>query len=543
MRRSSACALDSAETQPLSPSLSTAVAMAAAETVTPGHECEGMEPTETDDDDIKRSLQRQFSGIDTVDEKKKPPPVLPADQPYLPDLTGDYREEPPMERVDNQLGLTDVPLADQLSDLSGQVPPKDASSLVGDAPDHEPALEGDGYDLAAPISMVEAEALDEPLDEMAEKPEDENLVKPPPDATPMIETPLDEKPTKDLETALDESLEEKMIKDLEQAVDKSLEENAMKAATPPSSPLKVPGSEQPVAEPPVAEPPVAEPLKDDPMVEAPPEVADDKMAEAGEISEIEDEEDEPPVVERKDQWKLRPAAKPRGRKPKAEAKPKAEPKRRGRPREPKVSITIDDIITPRVDLELPKEDAPKAKQPRKRAAKSKAGGPSKRKAVASSEAEQPTTAKEDEKNKIVWTPVSKAAAPVVAGNLKWAPVQDKPVDGSLHGEADGDQAGDSEMSSGSKDKPEIEAKGVEVETKDGAGKTKDGEGEKKDEEDKTQDVNKTFARRYCPTLTPARERWIMVSEIFNKRLRPLIEKLGFRAYPYEAWVQFGTCPF
>ena len=190
----------------------------------------------------------------------------------------------------------------------------------------------------------------------------------------------------------------------------------------------------------------------DAAVEASAEVLHSKTAGSADVPKdepmevIPDEDDEPPVVTRREQWGLKPPAKPRGRKP-GVPKPKAEPKPRGRPRLPplpKVFMTIDDILPPTPgpseaakpvpvdESEKPNKTKAAAKtkakaqavkgQQRKRAPKRKptASGA----AAAQGEGDQPDQkAEEDEKNKIVWTPVSRIAAPLVAENLRWGPVQ------------------------------------------------------------------------------------------------------------------------
>lgn len=47
------------------------------------------------------------------------------------------------------------------------------------------------------------------------------------------------------------------------------------------------------------------------------------------------------------------------------------------------------------------------------------------------------------------------------------------------------------------------------------------------------DKLKSFARRWCPKLSPARERWFVVRDVFDKKIKPVVEGLGFSSYKVE----------
>ena len=277
---------------------------------------------------------------------------------------------------------------------------------------------------------------------------------------------------------------------------------------------------------------------------------------------VPDEDEEPPVVARREQWGLKPLPKRRGRKP-ATPKPKDEPKpkrgpRAGGSRKTSHYITIDDIVPPTPAPpraaaassqaepgEGPEDSNPetKKKEAKKEAVKKdkakkdtvkepkvkkdkekkkdvqgkqeKAAKPakkaSKRKSsdAAPGDGDDAPRAEEDQKNNIVWVPVSKTAAPLVAGNLKWGPVQDHLVAAAGHAACapPGNAA------------PADAAESVEP----------DGKKAKVVENDKL----KTFARRWCPKLSPARERWFVVRDVFNQKIKPVVEGLGFSSYKVE----------
>ena len=298
---------------------------------------------------------------------------------------------------------------------------------------------------------------------------------------------------------------------------------------------------------------------------------------------IPDDTEEPPVVTRRDQWGLKPLPKRRGRKPatpkpKDEPKPKREP-RGGGSRKARHFITIDDIVPPTPappraaaassqaepvegpeaepvegpedsHLEAKKEDSKMkkeqgkvkknsgqkdqakekakkqkvqkdTKEEKEKAAKSKSKA-SKRKSSddAQGAGDDARRAEEDEKNKIVWTPVSKTAAPLVAGNLKWGPVQDHLVAASRQAEPSAE--------------PDPHAAGALVESEEPAGAAEPAEPDgKKAKVGENEDKLKTFARRWCPKTSPARDRWLVVRDVFNMKIKPVVEGLGFSAYQVE----------
>lgn len=496
-RRASKFAMDNAETQPLPPSLSDAVASAGALALTPSPDHAGavqeMMPTDDGcDDGLRRSLQRQFSAeehLGVADGSQEATPVG--------GVADGSQEAAPVDHglegavPDHELGLVPNPVEDQLGDLVAKADeaPMAACDALDQMPDHVPPSVEKELDcqLIEDAFVEKQQAVPTPAN---------------PETTPSVE--------------------------------------ALCSAVPaPSQPVNACEGAL-----------MAGGCDDEPMLEDENgemgEMKDEKMVVADEISDGGEDDEEPPVVPRRDQWSLRPAPKPRGRKPKAaakakEAKPKTAPRTGGRKNTRKF-ITIDDIVPPTPAPPAVAADGngavpPKAvekKQPRKRAAKAKASGSKKkRQASAASEGEKPLSAKdkEDEKNKIVWTHVSKEAAPVVAGNLKWAPVQDKAVDDKVLPEAPKDDAAEPMGSSGSSghvEKPKTDGPGsCNDDRREGDAKG-GGKGDAKAEH------VKSFARRFIPKLTPARERWLAVRDVFNQHVKDCIEELGFKPYPVEA---------
>lgn len=464
---------DTAETQPLGEGLATAVASALAAVPEPKvatfEENKGL--MDNNDDGLKRSLQRQFSSMITEDPYGECPNA----------------DDEPMEEVpDNQLGLRSEcssPMCE--SNEAHTAPALECKGPGGhDEPSEQPAAAG-------PSDMHEAGG-DSASDVLQTVPvrEPANDAKPPEpeEGQPMHAKPEEEHP---------------------------MQAEPEPAEAEPSDPVGKVNVESPeaFAETHVSAAAPAAALKDD-------------------VEVIPEDEDEPPVVTRRDQWGLKPPSKPRGRKP-ATPKPKDEPKPKAKAKAGSKGvnlkwITIDDVLEPtpappsatasssqsaaaassHVDgegegsrLENGSKLNKRKKEPAKKAeSKRKARAPKQ-----NAEAEDAVNAEEIEQSQcVVWSPVSKVGAILVARNMQWIPVQDQPA--SELGEVDA-----------SPEQP-----------------SKDGPAQKKSKKDQDGQDAKTFARRFCPKTSPARERWLAVREIFNKQLKSYVTDIGFSSHAMEA---------
>lgn len=139
-------------------------------------------------------------------------------------------------------------------------------------------------------------------------------------------------------------------------------------------------------------------------------------------------DEEPPVVTRRDQWGLKPAPKRRGRRPatpQAAAPKPAAAKARGGSKRTAHYLTIDDIVPP-TSASWKADPAPSEKEaagkPVKPKAKAKSKAEKRRAAprkkiqpppveTGAAEVDDQAKTEEDEKNKVVWLPVSKESAP------------------------------------------------------------------------------------------------------------------------------------
>ncbi len=228
--------------------------------------------------------------------------------------------------------------------------------------------------------------------------------------------------------------------------------------------------------------------KKNPIVEAPhredAEIPKEEVVEIEEgKSDTEVDPDDPPIVKRTEQWKLKPTTKSKAaKKDAAVAKAKAKGKSR---KQKKNTVGKDEIIN--VDEE---EEASKSSKGRKRKA-------------AGSGNDNEKKEKEKGDQSISWGPVSKDGASEFLKNCTFpAPVKDEDLNSD-------------------------DVKNAENEDKTGETKGHDAE-----------EYTKSFARRFCPKTSPAREKWIAIRDCFNKELRGyIVDDLGAPAHPVEDWGQ------
>lgn len=145
-RRASKFAMDNAETQPLPPSLSDAVASAGALALTPSPDHAGavqeMMPTDDGcDDGLRRSLQRQFSAeehLGVADGSQEATPVGGVADGSQEVAQVDHGLEGAVP--DHELGLVPNPVEDQLGDLVAKADeaPMAACDALDQMPDHVP---------------------------------------------------------------------------------------------------------------------------------------------------------------------------------------------------------------------------------------------------------------------------------------------------------------------------------------------------------------------------------------------------------------------
>ena len=452
-------AADSAETQPLSSPLSSTLAAVLSK---PGDAAPGEDDSQPTLGPVKRSLQKDF-----VEESF-------GGQHGLPDE---------LELPDNQLGEYPDPMESVMPSLDEQKAPEQADvASIFDCPDAE----------QVPQQLVVTSVFDDADPEQLpfEPRGDEVDVA----ALPAVTGAGSQHQT-------------------------SEEESAM--AGPPDSFAK--GMED-------------EPSASDPMdaAEGGPGVEEMLDAEEG-LNE------EPPVVSRRSQWELKPAPKRRGRRPAtpqaAAPKPAAAPKARGGSKRTAHYITIDDIVPPtsaawKADPAPSKKEAagkpvkPKANDGKRKAAKRKAASKKKIQppSVETDAAEVDDFAKpeEDEKNKIVWLPVSRESATMVAliFNPKLAPVQDQSAcndAGEDHVSLVGPAAEHADKGEESVAEPEPEVK-------------------------KAKTNGPSFGRRTCPKTSPASERWKAVRHVYLKCIMDHAIAMGCGGHSYEVRVKIFFCP-
>eukprot|EP00435_Cladocopium_sp_Y103_P059969 s51_g21.t1 len=464
-------AADTAETQPLSSPMSSAVAAVLSKPGEAMHVPDDSQPTfEPTFEAVKRSLQKDFVGESFGDQHCL---EMPNNQ------LGEHQEMP-----DNQLGEYPDPMEYPMPDNQlGEYPEEYPDPMLCDAPSQD--------EKQAPEQVV-----------VTSVPDDEQVV------TSVFDDPGPE------QLAL-------TPRDYE-ADGATMHSKTSEGSDSEEKPAMAEPSDMP-----------AKGVEDEPSASVPMDGAVDhtddeapgrdleEMLEAGEG--LDDEE--PPLVTRRSQWGLKPAPKRRGRRPATPqaAAPKPRPKaapttRRGGSKRTAHYMTIDDIVPP-TSAAWKADPAPSAGKPVKPKAKSRAA---KRKAAPKKkiqppsvetgtvEVDDPAKTEEDEKNKVVWLPVSKESAPMVAliFTPKPAPVQDQcPAEEDHVSMADpAEQPADSDGAAAAE--PEVKKAKV--------------------------NNGPSFARRPCPKTSPSSERWKAVRHVYIKCITDHAVQMGFGAHSYEA---------
>ena len=212
-----------------------------------------------------------------------------------------------------------------------------------------------------------------------------------------------------------------------------------------------------------------------------------------------EEEGEPPLATRVDQWSIKPKAKAKGKaKPKAAAKPKPVPKKRGR--KPKTE-TVE--VVESGDEKEEEDTKPASKASRKKRATSSGSKQPRAKAKAKMQpCNDESEAKANKESQIKYQPVTPEGKNDLESAYGW--------DNALEGEG-------------------------KEECENGEGKAKNEEsGETAGEPKADAMKERSFARRSMPKKSPAREKFLAIRDSFNLHLRPWLLSLDLPPYTVEA---------